>query len=141
MVNQERTQLFLPFHLGDPAGILFFGHVFTLSHQVFEQFVMDRLNCTWNEWFQNPNWIVPIRKTESEFYSPLHVGEWCEIHLAISAVNRSSFTCEITFSQSVLCCSVRTVHVFCDRQSRQAMPIPDSLRLILNMHLMQNQLS
>ena len=61
---------FIPFHLADPAGILFFGHAFTLFHQAFEHFVIEKLECPWDLWFQNPEWIVPIKRAEAEYGSP-----------------------------------------------------------------------
>ena len=131
MNSSSAQQLFIPFHLGDPAGILFFAHAFTLSHQIFEQFVIQTLECPWNHWFQHPEWIVPIKKTEAEFKAPLRCGEWCQVIPSIVAITSTSFTFRCEFFQPDLCCAVQSVHVFCERQARQKIPIPQNLRLTL----------
>ncbi len=124
---------FIPFHLADPAGILFFGHVFSLFHQAFEQFVIDQLECSWNLWFQNPDWIVPIKQTEAHYLSPLRAGQECLIELSVSSLSSSSFTLTSSFhQQQQLCCVVKTIHVFCHRLNKQKIPIPSNLLFQLN---------
>jgi len=119
-----RYSCFVPFHLADPAGIVFFGHSFTLSHQAFEQFVLHHVGCSWKEWFQNPEWIVPICHAEAQYIQPIQAGEECHIELEISSVSTSSFTLTVTIQQNGLCCTIKTVHVFCNRETKQKMAIP-----------------
>lgn len=125
----EPLPLFIPFHLGDPAGIFFFAHAFTLSHQIFEQFVIQTLHCSWNEWFQHPEWIIPIKQTKAEFKAPLLCGQWCQVTPSIVAMSSCSFTFNAEFFQSTACCVVESVHVFCDRHSKQKKAIPDKFHL------------
>lgn len=117
----------IPFHLTDAAGILFFGHVFTLAHQAFEHFVIHQLGCSWSDWFQNSEWFVPIKQAEAHYLHPLQAGQECQIELSISTLSTSSFTLVSTFYQQKLCCTVKTVHVFCRHLTKQKMPIPPSL--------------
>lgn len=122
---------FIPFHLADPAGILFFSHVFTLFHQAFECFIIDRFQ-SWNSWFQNPDWIVPIKHATADYYSPLHAGKECLLELSIDKISTTSFKMKTLFYQTEqLCCTTHTVHVFCDRSNQQKIPIPPSLRSFL----------
>lgn len=124
MAHPFECSIFIPFHLGDPAGILFFGHVFSLTHQAYEQFVIQKMNCSWQDWFQNPHWFVPIRHTEAQYNSPIYVGQKCIFKLSIDSIGRSSFTLLTHLSQQRDCCLVKTTHVFCDSKTKQKMPIP-----------------
>ena len=131
MHTPYRYPYFIPFHLADPAGILFFGHVFTLVHQAFEHFVLHQLKYSWNEWFQHPEWIVPICHAEAQYRQPIRAGQECLIEIVVSDISHSSFTLTSTLYQSSLCCSVKTVHVFCHRISQQKLAIPSQLRTLL----------
>lgn len=119
---------FLSFHLADAAGILFFGHAFTLAHQAYEHFVMEKLDYSWKEWFENPDWIVPIKHAEADYFCPLRAGEECQIELQVTAMSTSSFTLTATLKQQLPCCLVKTVHVFCNRPSLKKIPIPGDIQ-------------
>jgi len=119
-----RYTCLIPFHLADPAGVLFFGHAFTLFHQAFESFVIHQLHCPWTFWFQHPEWIVPIKRAEGEYLCPILAGQQCHIELVVSSLSTSSFVLVSSFYQNQLCCLVKTVHVFCSRLTRQTIPIP-----------------
>lgn len=118
-------QLLIPFHLVDAAGILFFGHVWTLAHQAYEEWVMDHLHIPWAVWFQNADWIVPVKHCEADYFSPIRAGELCCLKVSLKEVRASSFEIEVAFTQKeVLCCVARTVHVFCQKTPLQKIPIP-----------------
>jgi acyl-CoA thioester hydrolase/1,4-dihydroxy-2-naphthoyl-CoA hydrolase len=117
----------VPFHLADPAGMLFFGHAFTLFHQAFEHFILHQLAYPWHLWFQNPDWIVPIKHAEAQYLAPIQAGQDCQIELIVSSVSTSSFTIASSIQQNQSCCSIKTVHVFCNRLTKKKMPIPQDL--------------
>lgn len=127
MTHETTREIFLPFELGDPGGILFFAHVFSLSHQLFEQFILEHI-CSWEHWFQNPEWIVPIKKTESIYFHPLQVGKICSVKLKFESKTVHSFQLSYQFFQPVLCCEVKTIHVFCNRKNKIKIPIPTELK-------------
>lgn len=132
--SPHRHSCFIPFHLADPAGILFFGHVFTLAHQALESFVVDRLQCPWPLWFQNPDWMVPIKAAEAQYFHPLKAGQECQIELVVTAISTTSFTLASSIQQQRLCCMVKTVHVFCSKASHRKIEIPSSLLTQLQSH-------
>lgn len=122
----------LPFHLTDSAGILFFGHVFSLAHQAYEHFIIQQVGYPWQIWFQNPEWIVPIKHAEAHYLRPLLAGQECTIDILLTALSSSSFTLTASFlQQQALACQVKTVHVFCNRSTQQKMSIPSDLALRL----------
>lgn len=121
-----KREMFIPFHLVDAAGVLFFGHVFTIAHQIFECFVIEELDISWSDWFQNSTWVVPLKKAEADYQYPLKAGFVCTIELRIEEIRSSSFKVRQNFSQkNTLCCVVNTVHVFCDRSTGQKIAIPE----------------
>lgn len=134
MDDSYRYCCLVPFHLADPAGIVFFGHSFTLFHQAFECFVLQQLKYPWNFWFQNPEWIVPIRYAEAQYLSPVQAGQECQIDLSISIISVSSFNMASSIQQNGKCCLLKTVHTFCRRSTKQKMPIPKDLLSCLKMY-------
>jgi acyl-CoA thioesterase FadM len=128
-MNYEKT-VFIPFHLGDPAGILFFGHVITLAHETYESFIMERLDFKWSEWFQNTDWVVPIKEVRGDFKHPLFVGNNCLIKAQLQNLTESSFSMQYEFIQNkTFCCTVNTVHVFCSKMTGKKQPIPNVFHL------------
>lgn len=122
------SNIFIPFHLADPGGILFFGNIFTLAHQSYEQMVSQKLKIAWADWFQNPDWIVPIKEASATYHGPIFAGQDCRVEIRFTQVRSSSF--EVTydlFQNDVNCSTVKTVHVFCCRHTGKKCPIPDSL--------------
>lgn len=119
---------FIPFHLTDSAGILFFGHVFSLAHQAYEQFILQQVGYSWETWFQNSTWIVPIKQAEAQYICPLLAGQECQIDISLTTLSNSAFTLTSSFiQQQTLACQVKTVHVFCDRSTKQKVAIPPEL--------------
>lgn len=123
------------FREADPAGILFFGHVFDLAHDCFEDFV-QAVGMTWNEWFLSKTYIVPIRHTECQFLKPLIPGQKYVLQASIVKMGHSSFQMKYVFSShSEICAEVLMVHVFLDGQSQQKISIPQPIRLKLMPYL------
>lgn len=130
MTTPYHHSCFIPFNLADPAGIVFFGHAFTLMHQAFEHFVINQLKCPWDHWFHNDFWIVPIRHAEAHYSHPLIAGRKCSIEISVVARSKSSFTLETTLRQDEICALIKTIHVFCDKNTKQKINIPDEISLL-----------
>jgi acyl-CoA thioester hydrolase/1,4-dihydroxy-2-naphthoyl-CoA hydrolase len=122
-----RSSIYVPFHLADPGGVLFFGHAFSLAHEAYEQLVQSEWGFIWGDWFQNPDWVVPIKKAEANYLAPIQAGQACLIEVEVAAVSTSSFTLKSVLSQQTPCCEVFTVHVFCDRATKKKQPIPQGV--------------
>lgn len=119
----------IPFHLCDPAGIVFFGNVFPLSHLVYESFIIDKLQCSWDAWFKNLDWFVPIKHASADYKIPLHAGVNYQVEVTILGVKSSSFTVHYRFLHGESeHCVVEIVHVFCDRKTKKKIEIPPSIR-------------
>ncbi len=112
----------------DPAGILFFGEVFTICSGVYEDFIQS-LGFEWDQWFSNPASASPVRHAEAEYFKPLEGGQTYEVTVEILTLSTSAF--EIGYAigaRGVSHCRVRLVHVFIDAETRTKTPIPTSIR-------------
>jgi acyl-CoA thioesterase FadM len=132
MPKTFQHEVFIPFYWGDAAGILFYGHVFSIAHQALENFIIHELGLAWQDWFQNEEWIVPIKQTEAKYDSPIQLGKICLVRLEIEEVRTSSFSVSYHLIQdNVECCQVNTLHVFCNKKTKQKQPIPEKINAML----------
>ncbi len=128
-----KKQITIPFHLSDPAGILFFGNVFSLAHEVYEQWIIQKLG-KWEKWFGNGQWVAPIRKAEAEYFKPLSAGDAIEVVISIKSVGQTSFVIIAEFNRAAVChARVETVQVFCDRKTFIKIPIPPIAKQLLDL--------
>lgn len=120
---------FISFDLVDAAGIVYFSHLFTLSHHLFEMAIVPLLDMSWKEWFANEHWITPIKHCEATYHKPLVGGQAYDIVASIRHIGESSFSIDYSFSISrEEHCLVTIVQVFCDRHTGKKTPIPPSIR-------------
>lgn len=133
--SQFRKEIQLRFREADPAGILFFGNVFSLAHDCFEDFIQDA-GFTWKEWFHTKEYLIPIRHTESNFLKPFRPGEKYTITATVARIGDSSFQMKYVFSQgSNIHADVRMTHTFLEAKSHQKISVPDTVRNRLNRYL------
>lgn len=124
-------EVFIPFHLADPAGIVFFGHVFSIVHEVYEQLIQEQWKIPWETWFKNPDWIVPIKQTQASYHYPLQAGLTYTIQVSQSKVGQTSFSLHYEFLKNEqVHCRVEVVHVFCDTKTKSKQPIPPFIQKI-----------
>ena len=102
-----------------------------LLDQAYEQFVVNHLGLPWEEWFQNPRWIIPVKHAEATYESPIKGGINCQIEICINSISNSSFVLNTSFLQEQPCCSVQTVHVTCCRETKRKIEIPPSIKMVL----------
>ena len=78
----------------------------------------------WKAWFDNGEWIAPIKKAEAEYFRPLRAGETFDVNYILKSTGETSFTISCEFSKDgdkhvVL----QTTQVFCDKKFKK-IPIP-----------------
>lgn len=120
------SKVTLRFRDADPAGVMFFGNIMGLAHDVFEDFA--RFNdIPWDEWFKNSNFVCPIRHTEVDYQAPMIPGHDYQIIAKIVKISQSSFTMHYEFrnEQNKLCVRVQMVHVFVDPKTMQKTAFPE----------------
>jgi acyl-CoA thioesterase FadM len=120
------------FHFNDcdPAGIFYFGNVPNLCHRVYENW-LTQLKPDWNFWFNNPEWIVPIKSCTTDYLSPMKAGTAVRIQLTIVQMSQSSFTSSFHAfhpDTNVSYFKTQIVHVFVQKSTFTKSPIPETIR-------------
>lgn len=120
------------FHFNDcdPAGIFYFANVPNLCHRAYENWLTS-LNSEWRYWFNNAEWIIPIKNCNVDYLSPMPAGAAFQIHLSIAQMSQSSFTTSYHAfhpQTKVSYFKAEIVHVFVDKGTFKKASIPDSVR-------------
>jgi|SRR6185312_463631 len=139
MAKKFEKQIQIKFREADPAGILFFGNILALTHDVFEDFI-PTTGLTWADYFQAKEYIAPIRHAEVDFLSPFRPGEKYDVAVSILKIGDSSFQAKAVFSQASskgprLNAEVKTVHTFLDSKTFQKISVPEKFRHALAPYL------
>ncbi len=135
MATHFQKEILLRFREADPAGILFFGNVFSLAHDCFEDFI-QAAGFTWKEWFETKDYLIPIRHTECNYLKPFRPGESYRIQASVARLGDSSFQMKYVFSQdSQVHAEVRMTHTFMDARSKSKISVPDLVRERLKVYL------
>lgn len=130
------TRLLVRFNHADSAGVMFYGNLYFLAHQVFEEFV-TAAGFGWDEWFENPRWLVPIRRVEADYLKPKRPGRELEGRLWVEQIRETSFSFRVRFYDDTgdLSSDLKMVVVFTDRVTEKKIPIPPEVRARLEAHL------
>jgi 1,4-dihydroxy-2-naphthoyl-CoA hydrolase len=126
-----KTQIRL--HDTDAAGILFFAHQFSIVHDAYEQ-LLEKLGFSFPTMLQKRSYFLPIVHAESDYKSPLFVGDRITITITVGHVGETSFSFGYTIrnQKKVLVGTAKTVHVTIDKKSRKKIPLPKEIRNSLN---------
>ena len=122
------TQRRVYFREADPAGLLFFGNVYALVHDAYEEFLMS-LGIDWKSWFEGREYIVPIRHSEADYQKPLFPGQPAHIGLEVLEVGKTSWKLGFQIWQeqpSQPNVKGHLVLVFVDPKTMQSRPVPET---------------
>ncbi len=127
------------FRQADPAGILFFAEIFKLAHDTYEAF-LGHLGFTYQEWFANPEWAVPIRKSEANYQRPMLPPHSYDAEVSVSEIGETSFSIRYVFlgAGGETYATVDLVHTFINKERRQKMAIPSRVRHALETYQRQS---
>jgi len=129
-------------HETDAAGLLFFSNQFKLIHDAYE-LLLESIGFGFAELIREKSFFLPIVHSESDYKSPLFVGDLLEIQVTVSKVGKTSFT----FSYKLLDVAqglvgtAQTVHVTMDKATRKKIPLPQDLRVKIDELYAQDQKS
>lgn len=108
------------------AGIGYFNEVFNVFHDGYEEWAQAVCGSK-KEWFANPEWAVPIKKIESEYFRPLIAFENYTLKISVASVGTSSFNLKSEISiEGQICCEILSTHVFMSKQNFKSLPIPQA---------------
>lgn len=126
MVYKEKIRI--KFSQADSAGILFFARYFQICHDVMENFVC-RNDMKWSDWYQSPEYGVPFRHAEADFFRPLELGNEYEVSVVIDEIKESSVVIGFDFLRGEeRCARITLVPTFVDIRTRKKIPVPDRIR-------------
>lgn len=125
-----KVQKRIPFDACDMIGILFYGSIFTLAHQIIET-ILPQIGISWSRWFESPQG-APIRHVECDYLKPMKGNEVYDVDVSFTSFTNSSFKENYAFrKEGVLHCQLSIVKVFVDRHKREKVSIPQDIREIL----------
>lgn len=116
----------------DSAGVVFYGNYARLSHRLIEQYLIDQ-GLRWKDWFQSPEWLIPIRHLEIDYQRPLYAGSMARGQVMIEKLGDSSvkFLTRLSDSDGRVAAEIHSVHVFVDPETLAKMEIPGVIRKFL----------
>ncbi len=122
----------------DPAGILFYGNIFSFCHSAYEEMISS-FDLKLNYW-QNEEFVVPITSSNATYSTPLKTGDEVTIDVNVSELRKSSF--ELSYNcrnqSGDLCIEVKTVHVFIDKKSWRKKELSPEIKEKLITHLVES---
>jgi acyl-CoA thioester hydrolase/1,4-dihydroxy-2-naphthoyl-CoA hydrolase len=133
--NAFITSVKIHFRDADPAGIMFFGNIFALAHDAFEEFIVAS-GLEWKKWFIKSEHFVPVRHAECEYLAPFIPGESYQIQVFVNSITTSTFKMEYVFSsEKGPHAVVKTAHTFADPEKKTKKEIPTEVRAILQSYI------
>lgn len=125
----------IDFYDCDPAGILFYGKIYSLCHAAYEGLISN-MNLK-DDYWSNEHFVVPIINSEAFYHKPYSYNDSAEIEIKVSQLKNSSF--ELSYlcknQNGEKCVKVRTVHVFVDKKTWKKIDIPKEIKDELSKHL------
>lgn len=128
-------QVSIKFHLADPAGIMYFAHVFSLAHDCYEQFV-QAAGYTWSQYFSSSAYMFPIRHADCDYQKPFLAGEAYDVSVSVAFFSKTSFKMKYVFGKNQQTHAVvQIVHVCLDAKTHAKIEIPSDFRHKLSPYL------
>ncbi|HZW39945.1 MAG TPA: thioesterase family protein [Ignavibacteriaceae bacterium] len=117
------TKRKIEFHHCDPAGVLFYGNLFSICHSVYEE-IIDTLKMDIKYW-NNEEWAVPIISTSANYFKSIRRGDVLKIKVLLSSIREHSFELEYNlYKDDGLYASASTVHIFVNKSTWKKTSIP-----------------
>lgn len=133
------------FREADPAGIMFFGNIYGICHDAFEDMI-NAIGVGWQSYFGTKEYLIPLIKSEAEYRGSLQPGHSYEIQIYFSLIKTSSF--EVTYtivdpasSDRKPLITAKTVHVCLNAQTKAKEALPSSWEQIFRQYSSAKDLS
>ena len=118
-------------HDTDAAGIIFFANQFKIIHDAYEEF-LEKFDQKLQSIITQSNYFQPIVHAESDYKTPVFVGDKIIVAIKVGHIGNTSFAFEYTLKRGkTLVGTAQTVHVTIDQKTRKKMPLPATMRSAL----------
>ena len=123
------------FHECDPAGIVYFAHIFTFCHEAYEELV--RAGGQPIETLIGSAVVYPLRHVEADYRAPLRLGDLITIRVSLAKLSERSFQVVYAIADQAggLLATSASVHVAVERATMRPTAIPPEVRAVLAPHL------
>ena len=129
-----KASIRIPFHLCDPAKILFFGSLYEIYHQFLENHISD-LGVSWKDWFQGEAGS-PIRGLKTSYNHPLSFGNNYQAELSVKKIGNSTvtFLFEVKGKNDLVHAATEVTHCFVSKELKKV-EVPTLIKEALIKHL------
>jgi 1,4-dihydroxy-2-naphthoyl-CoA hydrolase len=118
-------------HDTDAAGIIFFANQFKIVHDAYED-LLEEFGWSFQKMLQGTKYFLPIVHAESDYLTPVMVGDEIVIAIKVGHIGKTSFSFEYTLKRGkTLVGTAKTVHVTIDQKTRKKITLPLALRKAL----------
>lgn len=116
----------------DAAGILFFANQFKYVEEAYEYFLSDK-SVNILDVIKKSDFLIPIVHAETDFLSPLTVGDEITIVIKLGNIGKSSFRLDHSIYKdgNIEAGAGNTVHVCVSKKDFKRIEIPDEIGTIL----------
>lgn len=123
------------FHDADPAGIAFFGRLFTWCHDAYEE-LMREGGVPLHELVQGDVGL-PLANASADFLKALPHGAELTVEVRVAELKPKGFTLEHTVlgPDGEPCARVKTAHVAFSRATKRPVALPERVAALLQTFL------
>lgn len=117
------------FYQADPATVLFYGRLFELVQDTFEE-LLRSAGVDVDDLLALRSFATPIVHAEADYFRPIFAGEAVTVRGVIEHLGESSFTLSYSVFGHAgdLRATARVVHVCVDRRAFTKIRIPEAVR-------------
>lgn len=124
----------IPFHLCDPARMMFFGSFFEIYHMFLEE-NLPHLGIDWDTWFMGTTG-APVRAANVQYDAPLKFGTEYSASLGVKKLGNSSVVFRFSVGdKNKEHAFTEVTHSFVDFTKKEKAEIPKGIKLLLLKHL------
>ncbi len=119
-------------HEIDPAGVMFFAHLFRHMHDAYEAF-MDAAGLPLPDILARADYRLPVVHAEADYLAPIRQGERLGIRLHPGEPGEHSFRIDYAFVDPAGAERARahSVHACIDAASGASRSLPEAVRAVL----------
>jgi 1,4-dihydroxy-2-naphthoyl-CoA hydrolase len=114
-------------HHTDAAGLLFYGNIFMLAHDAYEEF-LQTIDLSVADLLKS-EFILPIVHAEADYRKPIGVGKTLMVSVDVLSLGKTSFVLGYRFSdtEDTTIATAQTVHVSMSIETRKKIDLPETL--------------
>jgi 1,4-dihydroxy-2-naphthoyl-CoA hydrolase len=115
-------------HDTDAAGIIFFANQFKIVHDAYED-LLEEFGWSFSKMLKGTKYFLPIVHAESDYKTPLFVGDKITITIKVGHIGKTSFSFEYSLKRAnTQVGTAKTVHVTVLQKNHKKVPLPSTLR-------------